>query len=62
MWKPVLTRTRSVGSIEGATFDNEQGGYKFPADAAIPEISFAVGETLYKVGPLAVCRLLCRDA
>ena len=41
--------THAVGAIEGATFDNEQGGYKFPADATIPEISFAVGETLYKV-------------
>ncbi|KAI0638655.1 acid protease [Trametes polyzona] len=39
------------GAIEGATFDNEQGGYKFPTNATIPDISFAVGDTLYKVNP-----------
>ena len=37
------------GAIEGATYDDEQGGYKFPADATLPDISFAVGETLYKL-------------
>ncbi|KAI0737753.1 acid protease [Daedaleopsis nitida] len=39
------------GAIEGATFDNEQGGYKFPTNATIPDISFTVGKTLYKVSP-----------
>ncbi|KAI0658656.1 acid protease [Cubamyces menziesii] len=39
------------GAIEGATYDDEQGGYKFPSNATIPEVSFAVGDTLYKVNP-----------
>ncbi|TFK94926.1 acid protease [Polyporus arcularius HHB13444] len=37
------------GAIEGATFDNQQGGYKFPSDATVPDVSFAVGDKLYKV-------------
>ena len=37
------------GAIEGAKYDDEQGGYKFPSSATLPDISFAVGETLYKV-------------
>ena len=36
---------------EGATYDDEQGGYKFPSDATLPDISLAVGETLYKLNP-----------
>ncbi|PIL37646.1 hypothetical protein GSI_01340 [Ganoderma sinense ZZ0214-1] len=39
------------GAIEGATYDDEQGGYKFPTDATIPDVEFAVGDTLYKVNP-----------
>ena len=39
------------GAIPGATFDDQQGGYKFPSDATIPDVSFAVGDTLYKVDP-----------
>ncbi|RPD67480.1 acid protease [Lentinus tigrinus ALCF2SS1-7] len=37
------------GAIEGAQFDNEQGGYKFPSSATLPDVSFAVGDKLYKV-------------
>ncbi|KAH9854865.1 acid protease [Lenzites betulinus] len=37
------------GSIKGAVYDDQQGGYKFPSDATLPDISFAVGDTLYKV-------------
>ncbi|EIW61844.1 acid protease [Trametes versicolor FP-101664 SS1] len=37
------------GGIKGAVFDNQQGGYKFPSDATVPDVSFAVGDTLYKV-------------
>ncbi|KAI0692181.1 acid protease [Cerioporus squamosus] len=37
------------GAIEGAEFDNEQGGYKFPSSATLPDVSFAVGDKLYKV-------------
>ncbi|OBZ70323.1 Aspartic protease pep1 [Grifola frondosa] len=36
-------------SIEGAQYDNQQGGWKYPSNATIPEVSFAVGNTLYKV-------------
>ncbi|KAI0677724.1 acid protease [Trametes maxima] len=39
------------GAIDGAVFDDQQGGYKFPTNATIPDISFAVGNTLYKVNP-----------
>ncbi|KAL7282768.1 hypothetical protein ACG7TL_004244 [Trametes sanguinea] len=39
------------GAIPGAVFDDQQGGYKFPSNATIPEISFAVGDTLYKLNP-----------
>ena len=38
-----------VGTIEGATYDDEQGGYKFPTDATVPDVEFAVGDALYKV-------------
>ena len=55
-------RDGSADRLDRATYDDEQGGYKFPSDATLPDISLAVGETLYKVGPLAVCRLLCRNA
>ncbi|KAH9939325.1 acid protease [Epithele typhae] len=37
------------GAIPGAKYDNEQGGYTFPTDAAVPDVEFAVGDTLYKV-------------
>ncbi len=30
-------------------FDNQQGGYKFPTNATLPDIAFAVGDTIYKV-------------
>jgi len=39
------------GGIEGATFDQQQGGWKYPEGATVPAIEFAVGETLYKVNP-----------
>ena len=38
-----------AGAIDGAKYDDEQGGYKFPSSATLPDISFAVGETRYKV-------------
>ncbi len=44
------------GAIKGATFDDQQGGYKFPSDATVPDISFAVGDKLYKVCNPACCR------
>ena len=37
------------GAVEGATYDDEQGGYKFPTGATLPDVAFAVGETLYTV-------------
>ena len=46
-----VDRCDRAGAIEGATYDDEQGGYKFPTDATIPDVEFAVGDTLYKVNP-----------
>ena len=37
----------TTGAIEGSTYDDEQGGYKFPTSATLPTITFAVGETQY---------------
>ncbi|THH29384.1 hypothetical protein EUX98_g4797 [Antrodiella citrinella] len=37
--------------INGATYDNEQGGWKFPSNATIPEVAFAVGGTSYTINP-----------
>jgi hypothetical protein len=36
-------------AIPGATMDQEQGGWKYPSDAAVPAVQFAVGDTLYTV-------------
>ena len=44
------------GAIEGAQYDDQQGGYKFPSNATLPDVSFAVGDKLYKV------RVLCAFA
>ncbi|KAI0920795.1 hypothetical protein AcW1_005030 [Taiwanofungus camphoratus] len=35
------------GTIEGAKYSNEQGGWMYPTSATIPTVSFAVGDTLY---------------
>jgi len=37
------------GAIEGATFDQSQGGWKYPENATVPTVEFAVGDTLYTV-------------
>jgi hypothetical protein len=37
------------GAIEGATFDQTQGGWKYPENATVPTVEFAVGETLYTI-------------
>lgn len=37
------------GKIKGAQFDNDQGGWKYPTNAKLPKVSFAVGGTLYTV-------------
>lgn len=29
--------------------DSSQGGYVYPSDAAVPDVEFAVGDTLFKV-------------
>ena len=47
----LLANVRPSGAIEGATYDDQQGGYKFPSNATIPDIEFAVGDQLYKVNP-----------
>lgn len=43
---------RRAGAIEGATFDNQQGGYKYPTNAQIPTVAFAVGDKLYTVSTI----------
>jgi hypothetical protein len=37
------------GAIQGATFDQQQGGWKYPENAAVPDVQFAVGDKLYQV-------------
>jgi len=39
------------GAIQGAVFDHREGGWKYPARSRVPEISFAVGDKLYKINP-----------
>lgn len=34
-------------AIEGAVYDDQQGGWKYPSNAKVPDVSFAVGDTLY---------------
>ena len=34
-------------AIEGAVYDDQQGGWKYPSNAKIPDVSFAVGDKLY---------------
>jgi hypothetical protein len=47
------------GAIEGATYDSQQGGWKFPSNATVPDVAFAVGDQLYTVFVLFVgCQLL----
>ncbi|KAI0787140.1 hypothetical protein BC629DRAFT_1515182, partial [Irpex lacteus] len=33
----------------GATYDDDQGGWIYPNDARIPEVSFAVGDYLFTI-------------
>ncbi|TCD64788.1 hypothetical protein EIP91_003625 [Steccherinum ochraceum] len=37
------------GQIDGATYDDNQGGWKYPTNATLPKVSFAVGSELYTV-------------
>jgi len=37
------------GAIEGAEFDQQQGGWKYPENAAVPDVEFAIGDKSYKV-------------
>ncbi|OCH94481.1 acid protease [Obba rivulosa] len=36
-------------AIEGARYDNSQGGWKYPSNAQIPTVTFAVGDTQFTV-------------
>ncbi|KAJ3477609.1 hypothetical protein NLI96_g10342 [Meripilus lineatus] len=36
-------------SIKGAEYDNQEGGWKYPSGAQVPEVAFAVGDKLYKI-------------
>jgi hypothetical protein len=37
------------GTIQGATFDQSQGGWKYPENATVPDVQFAVGNQLYQL-------------
>jgi len=39
--------SKIYGAIKGAKFDSTQGGWMYPAGAEVPEVAFAVGDTLY---------------
>ena len=39
------------GAIKGATFDQAQGGWKYPENSAVPKVEFAIGDKLYTVNP-----------
>ncbi|KAL4245733.1 peptidase A1 family protein [Abortiporus biennis] len=38
-------------AVEGATFDDEQGGWKYPSNAKVPAVEFAVGDQSFKINP-----------
>ena len=44
-----MRRLTSVSSesIEGAVYDDQQGGWKYPTNAKLPDVSFAVGDKQY---------------
>ncbi|KAJ7090865.1 acid protease, partial [Mycena belliarum] len=35
------------GAIQGAKFDQNQGGWMYPASSAVPSLAFAIGDTMY---------------
>jgi len=37
------------GAIEGSSFDEQQGGWKYPENAEVPDVEFAIGDKLYKI-------------
>ncbi len=38
-------------SIDGAIYDDRHGGWKYPSDARIPNVAFAVGDKYYTIHP-----------
>lgn len=40
---------RVLGRIEGAKYHSQQGGWVYPTDAKLPQVSFAVGDFLFRV-------------
>lgn len=36
-------------AIPGAEYGDDAGGWKYPSDAQVPDVSFAVGDNLYQV-------------
>jgi hypothetical protein len=44
--------------VEGAVYDSQQGGWKFPVGATAPTIAFAIGDKRYTVNPkdFAYCK------
>ena len=37
------------GAVQGATFDQSQGGWKYPENATVPDLQFAIGDQLYQL-------------
>jgi len=41
------TVSQIYGAIKGAKFDQNQGGWLYPAAATVPDVAFAIGGTMY---------------
>ncbi|KAJ7762572.1 acid protease [Mycena metata] len=41
------TVSKIYGAIEGAKFDNDQGGWMYPSTSTVPPLGFAIGDTTY---------------
>ncbi|CAK5281079.1 unnamed protein product [Mycena citricolor] len=37
------------GQIDGAQFDQDQGGWMYPASSTVPDLMFAIGDKMYKL-------------
>ncbi|KAJ6594701.1 acid protease [Mycena capillaripes] len=39
--------SKIYGAIKGAKFDSNQGGWMYPATSKVPDLAFAIGDTMY---------------
>ncbi|PSS28488.1 hypothetical protein PHLCEN_2v2969 [Hermanssonia centrifuga] len=49
--EPHSTSIPLADSIEGATYDDQHGGWKYPSDVSVPNVAFAVGDKYYTIHP-----------